>query len=106
MKDSSWWKPQPQAKRERGGNSNREQLAGILAFEIGPSRGLALESAAVLILTWVGLRSLGFRRWQKLLSLLTPAAPGTVEIQPTLLDRCRATARVGWVRGAPPSFSI
>lgn len=57
-------------------------------------RGLALESPLVLTLTWLGLRSLGFRRWQKLLSRLTPAAPGSVEISESLLDRCRAMARV------------
>ena len=56
-------------------------------------RGLALESAVVLTLTWLGLRSLGFRRWQKLLTRLTPA-PGRVEISESLLDRCRAMARV------------
>lgn len=48
----------------------------------------------MLTLTWLGLRSLGFRRWQKLLSRLTPGAPGTVEISESLLDRCRAMARV------------
>lgn len=58
-------------------------------------RGLALESASVLTLTWLGLRSLGFRRWQELLSQLTPAAPNTVEISEALRDRCRAIARVG-----------
>jgi hypothetical protein len=57
-------------------------------------RGFALESAGVLTLTWLGLRSLGFRRWQKLLSRLTPAAPGTVEISESLLDRCRAMAHI------------
>ncbi len=54
----------------------------------------ALESAAVLTLTWLGLRSIGFRRWQNLLNRLTPSAPGTVEISESLLDRCRAMARV------------
>lgn len=48
----------------------------------------------MLTLTWLGLRSLGFQRWQKLLSRLTPAAPGTVEISESFLDRCRAMARV------------
>lgn len=45
----------------------------------------------MLTFTWLGLRSLGFRRWQKLLSRLTPA---TVEISESLLERCRAMARV------------
>jgi transglutaminase superfamily protein len=57
-------------------------------------RGFALESAGALILTWLGLRSLGFRRWQRLVSRLTPAAPGTSKISESLLDRCRAMARV------------
>jgi len=57
-------------------------------------RGFALESAVVLTLTCLGLRSLGFRRWQKLLSRLTPAAPGISEVSESLLDRCRAMARV------------
>ena len=57
-------------------------------------QGFALESAVVLTLTWLGLRSLGFRRWRKLLSVLTPAAPRTVEISESLLDRYRAMARV------------
>jgi len=58
-------------------------------------QGFALESAVVLTLTWVGLRSLGFRRWQKLLNGLTPAAsPISAGISEPLLDRCRAMARV------------
>jgi len=57
-------------------------------------RGLALESATVLTLTWLGLRSLGFRRWQKLLTRVTPAATDTVEISESLLDRGRVLARV------------
>lgn len=48
----------------------------------------------MLTLTRLGLRGLGFRRWQRLLSRLTPAAPGGVEIGESLLDRCRAMARV------------
>lgn len=57
-------------------------------------QGFALESAVVLTLTWLGLRSLGFRRWQKLIGWLTPAAPGAVEISESMLDRCREMARV------------
>jgi hypothetical protein len=57
-------------------------------------QGFALESAGVLTLTWLGLRSLGFRRWQKLLRRLTPAAPGSSEISESVLDRCRVMARV------------
>ncbi len=53
-----------------------------------------MESAGVLTLTWLGLRSLGFRRWQKLLSQLTPPAPGRVEINESVLERCHAMARV------------
>ncbi len=53
-----------------------------------------MEAASVLTLTWLGLRSLGFRRWQRLLSRLTPAAPISVEISESLLDRYRAMARV------------
>lgn len=48
----------------------------------------------MLTLAWLGLRCLGFRRWQKLLSRLTPAAPSAVEISESLLDRCRAIARL------------
>lgn len=64
-------------------------------WRLRPSlQGFALESAVVLTLTCLGLRSLGFRRWQKLLRRLTPAAPGCVEISESLLDRWRAMARV------------
>jgi len=57
-------------------------------------RGFALEAAAALTLTWIVLRSFGFRRWQKLLSRLTPAAPNSFEVSESLLDRCRAIARI------------
>lgn len=57
-------------------------------------RGLALETGVVLTLTWLGLRSLGFRRWQALVTRLTPHAPGAVEISESLLNRCRAIARL------------
>ena len=48
----------------------------------------------MLTLTWLGLRSLGFRRWQELISRLMPATPGSVEFSESMLDRCRAMARV------------
>lgn len=57
-------------------------------------RGLALESAGVLTLTWLGLRSFGFRRWQKLLTRMMPAAPAAGQISESELDRCRAIARI------------
>lgn len=57
-------------------------------------RGFALESAVVLTLIWFGLRSFGFRRWQKLLARMAPAAPGAVQISESELDRCRAIARI------------
>jgi len=57
-------------------------------------RGFALEAASVLTITWLGLRSLGFRRWQRLLTRVMPAAPNTFEASESLLDRCRAIARI------------
>lgn len=57
-------------------------------------RGFALESALVLTLTWLGLRSFGFRRWQKLLARMMPATPGAAQISESELDRCRAIARI------------
>ena len=64
-------------------------------WRLRPSlQGFALESAVVLTLTWLGLRSLGFRRWQELISRLMPATPGSVEFSESMLDRCRAMARV------------
>lgn len=36
------------------------------------SRGIAFEAAAALVVTWAGLRLIGFRRWKALLVRLTP----------------------------------
>jgi hypothetical protein len=38
----------------------------------GFERGVALEAAAGLAATWVGLRVAGFRRWKELLGRLAP----------------------------------
>jgi hypothetical protein len=40
----------------------------------GSSRPLALESAAALVATWIGLRLAGLRRWKAVLLSLTPRA--------------------------------
>ncbi|HKS82434.1 MAG TPA: lasso peptide biosynthesis B2 protein [Candidatus Acidoferrales bacterium] len=42
----------------------------------GFERGLVMESAAILIATWAGLRLLGFRRWKRFLGWLSPAKRG------------------------------
>ena len=57
-------------------------------------QGLALESAGVLTLTWLGLRSFGFRRWQKLLTRMMPDAPAAGQTSESELDRCRVIARI------------
>jgi hypothetical protein len=60
----------------------------------GFERGIALESAVALCVTWVGLRLAGFRRWRRVLVWLTPGAPAVSAAQDAeLLDSARAIAR-------------
>jgi transglutaminase superfamily protein len=54
----------------------------------GFERGIALEAAACLPATWVGLRVAGFRRWKRLLGWLAPrvvpdAAASNVSLEET-----------------------
>lgn len=61
----------------------------------GLERGIALEAAAGLMATWLGLRLAGFRRWKMLLGWLAPkivpyaAAPNT-----SLEETARRIARM------------
>jgi hypothetical protein len=48
----------------------------------GYERRIALEAAAALMATWVGLRVAGYRRWRNLLARFTPAG----NQQPALRD--------------------
>lgn len=43
----------------------------------GFERGIALEAAAALAVTWAGLRLAGFRRWKSILARLAPG-PGPI----------------------------
>ncbi|MFZ1973376.1 MAG: lasso peptide biosynthesis B2 protein [Candidatus Acidiferrales bacterium] len=40
-------------------------------------RGIVLEAAGGLLATWVGLRLIGFRRWEHLLAVLVPSVSAT-----------------------------
>ncbi len=40
-------------------------------------RGVVLEAAGGLLATWVGLRLVGFRRWQRMLEFFSPLAKTT-----------------------------
>jgi hypothetical protein len=46
----------------------------------GYERGVALEAAGGLLVTWVGLRVAGFRRWKNVLAVLAPS-PNTTARQ-------------------------
>ena len=47
----------------------------------GYERGVALEAAAGLLATWLGLRLAGFRRWKSVLARLAPRANTTAQHQ-------------------------
>jgi hypothetical protein len=61
----------------------------------GHSRGVALEAAAALTATKVGLRLIGFRRWKDLLVRLAPY-PGDSErpLDPARIETAREIARI------------
>lgn len=61
----------------------------------GRYRGLALEAAAALAATWVGLRLVGFRRWKATLVRLSPPTAGRAgqhNIDP--VETARGIARI------------
>jgi hypothetical protein len=61
----------------------------------GFERGIALEAAAGLMATWVGLRFAGFRRWKKLLGWLAPkVAPDAASSDVSLEETARQIARM------------
>jgi hypothetical protein len=47
----------------------------------GYERGIALEAAGGLLVTWLGLRLAGFRRWKSALAHLAPSANATARQQ-------------------------
>lgn len=60
-----------------------------------PERGIALEAAAVLLATRIGLRIAGFKRWKRILEVFTPAPPRDPDGPSPSLAAARAIARVG-----------
>jgi Transglutaminase-like superfamily len=61
----------------------------------GYARGIALEAAATLAATWVGLRLAGFRRWKAVLVRLAPGAVApAAAMTPALVDSAREIARL------------
>jgi hypothetical protein len=61
----------------------------------GFERGIALEAAAAIAATWLGLRLTGFRRWQAALERLTPNAAETAHLsERSLLASAALIARV------------
>lgn len=61
----------------------------------GYERGTALEAAAALTLTWVGLRLAGFRRWKTVVTWLAPKpAPISSARDTGHLDSARVVARL------------
>ena len=49
----------------------------LSAFE----RGVVLEATGGLLATWIGLRLIGFRRWERVLAIFVPPANTTVPAQ-------------------------
>jgi len=61
----------------------------------GFERGIALEAAAVLAATWVGLRLAGFRRWKTVVTWLAPKPAPTSSARDTgHLDSARVVTRL------------
>lgn len=58
-------------------------------------RGVALEAAAALSVSWVGLRLAGFRRWKSTLGWLAPGKSPVASVQDVeLLDSARTIAKM------------
>jgi hypothetical protein len=49
----------------------------LSAFE----RGIVLEATGGLLATWIGLRLIGFRRWERVMAVFAPSANTTVPAQ-------------------------
>ena len=60
----------------------------------GTERGILLEATVALVVTWLGLRLSGFRRWNLLLSRLAPARAEKGALPPSLLVSARLLARM------------
>jgi hypothetical protein len=61
----------------------------------GYSRGVALEAAAAIAATWVGIRVAGFRRWKAALARLAPRGTGSFDAKDAaLMERARGIARI------------
>lgn len=61
----------------------------------GFERGIALEAAAALAVTWAGLRLAGFRRWKTVVTWLAPKpTPISSARDAELLDSARVVARL------------
>jgi hypothetical protein len=54
-----------------------KRFGRLSAFE----RGIVLEAIGGLLATWIGLRLIGFRRWERVLAVFAPAANTTVPAQ-------------------------
>ena len=59
----------------------------------GFERGIALEAAAALVATWVGLRLAGFRRWQAALAWFAPP-PAAYITEQNSVNSARMIARM------------
>lgn len=55
----------------------------------GLERGIAIESGAGLLATWLGLRLFGFRRWKGVLEWISPAG-GAADAEPSTSDAASA----------------
>ena len=61
----------------------------------GAERGIALEAAAGLAATWIGLRLLGFQQWSDILARGTKTGPQTLmTCGPSTMGTARAIARL------------
>ncbi|MBZ5696731.1 MAG: lasso peptide biosynthesis B2 protein [Acidobacteriia bacterium] len=61
----------------------------------GRARGVALEAAAALTATYMGLRLGGFRRWKAALAWFVPAAAGpAIPLNRAKIDSAREIARL------------
>jgi Transglutaminase-like superfamily len=60
----------------------------------GLERGIVMEAAAALLTTWLGLRLAGFRRWNLLLSRLTPPVGSPPQASSSLLSLAQLIARL------------
>ena len=51
-------------------------------------RGIVLEATGGLLATWIGLRLIGFRRWERVLEVFAPSANTTLAAQGASIQEC------------------